>query len=730
MRVLESTRSIDLLSRILTPRSLAGLLAGVFFLGAATPPAIASTTSAPSATLAVMERVADWQLAHPTGYPADDWTEGVGDAGFMALAGISGSAKYRDAMVLMGTRNGWRLGRRVQHADDQVVGQTYVELYQMLRDPRMIASMRAQFDDILAAPSDGTLDFLAGDAQTRWSWCDALFMAPPAWARLAQLTGDARYMEFAIERWWRTSDYLYDKEEHLYSRDSGYFKLREANGKKVFWSRGNGWVLAGLVRMLQYIPEQHPARARFLQQYREMAERVLGLQQADGLWRTSLLDPGSYPAQETSGTGLYTYALAWGVNQGLLDKQIFGPAVKRAWRALNANVRADGKLVQVQPIGAAPKHFDPESTDIFAVGAFLMAGSELYRMELEEDGKPAVVTVINESALRRPEESVEISGADPVVMDALTSRLLPTQATAKGLLFQTDLAPGETRRFLLFARAQVPAQPPVVVRAHARFVPERMDDFAWENDRVAHRVYGTAIMTDPREMLVSSGVDVWSKRTRKLVLDAWYRSGEYHSDKGEGLDFYDVGKTRGCGGLGVVDGETLYSSRNYAGYRILADGPLRAEFELRFDAWDAAGRKVEELRRVSLDAGSNFSRVESRFTATGAQPLSIGVGIAQHADGKGHFVNDKAGWMSYWEPATGVNGSNACAVIVPGATSYTVNAGNYLALAPATPGQPFVYYLGAGWSRSGDFPDAAIWEAYVSATAARLSVPVKVQIAR
>ena len=149
MGVLESTRSIDLLSRILTPRSLAGLLAGVFFLGAATPPAIASTTSAPSATLAAMERVADWQLAHPTGYPADDWTEGVGDAGFMALAGISGSAKYRDAMVLMGTRNGWRLGRRVQHADDQVVGQTYVELYQMLRDPRMIASMRAQFDGIL-----------------------------------------------------------------------------------------------------------------------------------------------------------------------------------------------------------------------------------------------------------------------------------------------------------------------------------------------------------------------------------------------------------------------------------------------------------------------------------------------------------------------------------------------------------------------------------------------------
>ncbi|HEY4081650.1 MAG TPA: glycoside hydrolase family 88 protein [Burkholderiaceae bacterium] len=716
-------------SRITILRPWASLVVALLLLGTTSPPAWADAAT-PAATLALMERVADWQLAHPTVYPADDWTEGVGDAGFMALAGISGNARYRDAMVLMGTRNGWRLGRRPYHADDHVVGQTYAELYQMLRDPKMIGPMRAQFDGILAAPKDGTLDFQTPNATDRWSWCDALFMGPPAWARLARLTGDPRYLEFAIEGWWLTSDYLYDKEEHLYFRDSRYFKQREANGKKVFWGRGNGWVLAGLARMLQYIPEQHPARARFLQQYRDMAQRVLGLQQADGLWRTSLLDPASYPLQETSGTGLYTYALAWGINQGILDRPTFGPAVNRAWRALNASVEADGKLVHVQPIGEAPKHFDAESTDIFAVGAFLMAGSELYRMALEEGGKPAVVTVFNDSALRRPEETIEIADTDGAVMDALTSRLLPTQATAKGLLFQTDLAPGETRRFLLFPRSRIPAQPPVVARAHARFVPERLDDFAWENDRVAHRVYGTALMTDPREKLVSSGVDVWSKRTRKLVQDAWYKSGEYHVDKGEGLDFYDVGRTRGCGGLGIFDGQTLYVSRNFAGYKVLADGPLRAEFELRFEAWDAAGRKIEELRRVSLDAGSNFSRVESRFTASGTQPLTLGVGIVQHGEGKGHYVNDKAGWMSYWEPATGGNGSNACAVIVPGASGYTVNNGNYLALAQAKPRQPFVYYLGAGWSRSGDFADAPAWEAYVSTAAGRVSVPVKVTVAR
>ncbi|TFW22609.1 glycoside hydrolase family 88/105 protein, partial [Duganella callida] len=338
-------------------------------------------TPAQAAVLALIEKAAAWQLAHPTGYPGDDWTEAVGDAGFMALAGVSANPAWRDAMVNMGRGNRWRLGPSLYHADDQAVGQTYAELYQQLRDPAMIAPMRAQFDAILDEPRDGTLDFLAPGVLTRWSWCDSLFMGPPTWARLSAVTGDPRYLDFAIERWWRTADYLYDKQEHLFYRDSRYFKQREANGSKVFWGRGNGWVLAGMVRMLQYIPADHPQRERFVRQYRELAERILGLQQNDGLWRASLLDPASYPSKETSGTGLYTYALAWGVNQGVLPAQRYAPAVRHAWRALAASVTEDGKLTHVQPIGADPKHFDPGSTDVFAVGALLLAGSEVYRMK-------------------------------------------------------------------------------------------------------------------------------------------------------------------------------------------------------------------------------------------------------------------------------------------------------------------------------------------------------------
>jgi rhamnogalacturonyl hydrolase YesR len=695
--------------------------------GAADP----ATAASPAAVLNVMQRAADWQLAHPSTYPEDDWTQAVGDAGMMALAGISGERRYRDAMLAMGERNRWKLGPSMYHADDYVLGQTYAELYLQTREPRMIAPMRAQFDYMLDNPRDGSLYWETPGVLHRWAWCDALFMGPPAWARLYAATGDQRYLDFAVKNWWLTSDYLYDKEEHLYYRDSRYFSKREANGRKVFWGRGNGWVMGGLVRMLQYLPANHPSRPRFVQQFSEMAAKLLTLQQSDGTWRASLLDPASYPLQESSGTGLYTYALAYGVNQGLLDRARFGPAAIKAWEALVANVNADGKLTHVQPIGADPKSYDPNSTDVYGVGAFLMAGSEIYRMRLLDSAPSKVVVVRNGGGLHRADESVEAPLAagetgetgEIAVLDAATSRIVPSQRLEKNVLFQATLAPGETRRYHVLPRAALPAVPPVDAKAHARFVPERLDDFAWENDRTAHRVYGPAIMRDPKEMLVSAGVDVWSKRTRALVLDKWYASGDYHTDKGEGMDFYKVGKALGCGGLAVFDGGRLYpASSNFSKWKVLADGPLRAVFELTYEQWDAGGRQVSELRRVSIDAGTNFSRVESRFNAKG--PLEIGVGIAQR-EGEGRY-SQGSGWMSYWEPAHGADGNAACAVLLDG--RHTPHDGQYLAVGKAQPGKPFVYYLGAGWSKNADFPTPEAWERYVKEAAQRVAEPLAVSV--
>ncbi len=360
-------------------RRLTGCIVAIFFAAGC-----ATAKTNPSADiLRAMERVADWQLAHPSERKPDGWVQAAGYAGMMALAEISTNSAYRDAMLAMGEKNGWKLGERKFHADDQCVGQTYCELFFQTNDAKMIAPMRERFDDIMAHPSAvESMDFAqpGKKALELWSWCDTLFMAPPTWVRLWKATGDERYLDYAVANWWRTSDYLYDKDERLFFRDSSFFKKIEANGKKVFWGRGNGWVMAGLARVLQFLPDNHPARARFEQLFKDMADRTLGCQQADGLWRTSLLDPKSFPLKESSGSGFFCYAYAWGINHGLLDRKKFEPAVRRAWKALLTCVDADGKLTHVQPIGSDPKKFDASATEPYGVGAFLLAGREVFQL--------------------------------------------------------------------------------------------------------------------------------------------------------------------------------------------------------------------------------------------------------------------------------------------------------------------------------------------------------------
>jgi hypothetical protein len=442
-----------------------------------------------------------------------------------------------------------------------------------------------------------------------------------------------------------------------------------------------------------------------------------------------MLDPAAYPAQETSGTGLFTYALAWGINQGLLDRATYEPAVLRAWAALSASVQPDGKLTHVQPIGRAPDGFPDDATEVYGVGAFLLAGSEVYRMGVQERTTPRVVTVENPGDFYRADETIEVNAPrEPVVvMEADTSRMLPAQRLGDTLLFQASFGPGQQRRFLVFPAAALPPLAPPDAKAHARYVPERYDDFAWESDRIAHRMYGPAILHVPSER-VGSGVDVWIKRVRRPVVDLWYKRGEYHSDHGEGLDNYSVGTGRGCGGTEIFSGGKAYAAPVYSGWKLIADGPLRAAFELRYDGWDAGGRKISETKRISIDAGSNFSRVESVYSSDRSAPLAVGIGIAQRK-GDGRLVKDEAaGWMSYWEPENPPNGHTACAIIVPGQqTRATVDGGDAIMLGQALPGQPFVYYLGAGWSKSGDFADAPAWEAQVHNVAARVATALRVR---
>ena len=330
-----------------------------------------------------MEKVASWQLntwkEKGPRHPWWDWTNAAGYTGIMALGKISKDPKYTRALISIGDSLKWQTGPRHFHADDYCIGQTYSLLYAKYKDKKMIANFRQVADSIVLLPHDEGLEWKNNIANREWAWCDALFMGPTALSYLSSATADKRYLDIAVKLWWKTTDYLYDSTEHLYSRDGSYLEKKEKNGKKVFWSRGNGWVLAGLVRVMENMPRNYPQRKRFERLYKEMAAKIASLQQPDGSWHASLLDPESYPIKEMSGTGFYTYGLAWGLNNNLLDKKTYWPVIQKAWTALNDAIHPDGMLGYVQPIGAAPGAVDENSTEIYGVGAFLLAGSEIYK---------------------------------------------------------------------------------------------------------------------------------------------------------------------------------------------------------------------------------------------------------------------------------------------------------------------------------------------------------------
>lgn len=313
---------------------------------------------------------------HPRG-----WVRGAFLTGLMATWRATGDAKYYEAAVALAEANGWCLGNRLRHADDHCVGQAYAELYEARKDARRIADLRGRFDKLMADPKPGRVD---------WWWCDALFMAPPAMTRLSTVNGARAYLDFMNAMWWDCTDFLYDRKQHLYYRDKRFFDAREKNGESVFWSRGNGWVMGGTVRVLQYMPQDYPDRAGYVQLHREMAAKIASIQPADGLWRASLLDPDSYPLGETSGSGFFCFALAWGVNNGLLERDKYVPVVRKAWKALTACVHEDGRLGYVQRVGDRPADLSWENTQEYGVGAFLLAGEQMLRLMGHRPPRPVV----------------------------------------------------------------------------------------------------------------------------------------------------------------------------------------------------------------------------------------------------------------------------------------------------------------------------------------------------
>jgi pectinesterase len=306
------------------------------------------------------------------------------------------------------------------------------------------------------------------------------------------------------------------------------------------------------------------------------------------------------------------------------------------------------------------------------------------------------------------------------------------------LIFQHSFKAGE--KSATYTVEKIDGVAPVfAAQTYARYVPERLDDFGWENDKLGHRTYGPALAAPApagvtKEVLVTSGLDLWFKRVPYPIVDRWYNKGHdhYHHDEGEGMDMYNVGRSRGAGGSGVWEGGKLYVSTNYAGWKVLANGPLRSVFELSYATWDAAGVPVTETKRFTVDAGQQLDLIESTFTYAGDKPLTIAVGLNKAPADKGQspqISTRREGKVLLQWVEQASNGAFGTAVIVPAAQGFAEDALNELILAPVAAGKPLRYYAGGAWSRAGEITTREQWESYVGNAAARAANPVRLTLA-
>jgi pectinesterase len=297
------------------------------------------------------------------------------------------------------------------------------------------------------------------------------------------------------------------------------------------------------------------------------------------------------------------------------------------------------------------------------------------------------------------------------------------------LIFLADFWPREAKAFAVEVAAPTIKPTP---RVHVRH-DEPRDDIAWESDRIAFRIYGEGLKRTPSAMS-SSGIDVWPKRVRALVVEKWYAKGHdaYHVDTGEGADFFDVGETLGAGGTAVWRGDTIYRADNFKSYRVLADGPIRAIVELRYAPWDAAGLSVSETKRIAIDAGQNLYRQESVFRADRVSEVPYVIGVVKRPAMVATMSKAQPwAWLTGWGPVAPKNGGHGelgTAVLLPRerVVDWKEAHNHYVAVSRATPGQPVVHYIGAGWTASGDFPTPQAWWGYLDRFAQRLAAPIKV----
>ena len=721
-------------------KTLATIAAALMFLPFQASAAKSKKKQAPKPVPAIeiVQKVNDaYQATHSPEVRAF-WDDAAYFTGNMEAYRLTGNARYLEYSDKWARHNKWsgatekdqskwlykQYGESMQHVqfgDWQICFQTYLDMYRMNPDAYKIAR------------AIEVMDYQVKNSATDyWWWADALYMVMPVYTKLYKVTGNEQYLDQLYANYKYADDLMWDKESHLYFRDGKYIYPAHKTdlGKKDFWARGDGWVLAGLAKVLADMPADYKHRPFFVERFQQLAEAVAACQQKEGYWTRSILDPEQAVGPETSGTAFFTYGLLWGMNHGLLDKAKYQPVTDLAWKYLTTvALQADGTVGYVQPIGEKAikgQQLTAKNTANFGTGAMLLAACEKVRFDDAScapaaDAAPVTVTVGNPSGMQRQEvveldaasvfQRLGISGGRQFVVKNALGFEVPYQLTYDDkLLIEACVAPKGQATYTI-----TKGEPSVFVNTcYGRMYPERVDDIAWENDRGAYRCYGPALQRSGEDAF---GNDVWVKNTPDLVVESRYHNElvnklSYHVDRGYGLDCYKVGPTLGCGTPALIQGDNLIFPYCWKEYELLDNGPLRFTVRLKYNPSKYGNDdNVVENRILSIDKGSNFNKMTVWYDGLTA-PADVASGVVIHTEDTESVVLGK-NYVQYADPTDNPKGQNFqiyVAAIFPDGVDQTRkvmyqnpvrgNAGHALGIKRGIKsGEKFTYYFGSSWSK-------------------------------
>ncbi|MCQ2197070.1 MAG: DUF4861 family protein [Bacteroidaceae bacterium] len=743
--------------------------------------------------LSLIVKVNDYWQAHNTPYCRGFWDNAAYFTGNMEAYKLTGKAAYYDYSDKWCRHNEWKGAKSndkknwkyawygegddfVLFGDWQICFQTYIDMYHLVPA------------DYKVARAKEVMSYECNHPDTHfWWWADALYMVMPVMTKMYCLTGEEMYLDKLYENFIWSDSLMWDKEEQLYYRDGKYIWPKvttSCDGGKSFWARGDGWVLAGLAKVLADMPKDYKHRDIFVKRFQQLAEGVARVQRPGGYWSRSMLCEGDAPGPETSGTAFFCYGLEWGVNHGYLDKAKYGDVIEKAWKYLSTvALQADGSIGYVQPIGEKPdptKTVNEKSQAPFGTGAWLLAACERVRYldgsakgvnvkpgqpALSTDKKQVCKTITNPSDMER-QDVVEMNAQE--VCDALGIPVcrhliildgdnveVPYQITSDGkLLVQVFVAP--KGKVTLNIRKGEPRQ--YRLDCNGRFYPNREDDMVWENDKNAWRFYGPKMHNKG-----VSGFDTFTKNVTYPIQDKLYQSelgsyglnsrlqkagrgGEwnqlhrdiytYHRNRGEGMDAYTVGATLGAGAPALMQADELILPDVYEKAEILDNGPLR--FTVKQQMY-ANKDGVVEKRLISQDKGSHLAKFQISYEGlTAAQGVCAGI-VVHESQPDAYVINKKVGYVAYSDALDTPNGQNGQLYLgllfpekmkalkyLPMSEKKSGGVGHVIGQTLYQPSSTFTYYAGSAWSKY-DVPSMWVWKTLLESYSVQLRQPLEVE---